>query len=78
MKQKPTAPRILTPHEDEFKKMNDEKEIDMSIPERVAYEFSKKSSAVLVLKGQNTFIATPDASVFKNEAGNRVLGNDCR
>ena len=46
----------------------------MKAAEGTAYEFARKSGTVLILKGQNTFIATPDASVFKNEAGSRVLG----
>jgi len=75
-KQKPTAPRILTPHEDEFKALIDGKEVDMNAPETVAHEFAQKSSTVLVLKGQNTFIATPDGSIFKNEAGSRALGKE--
>jgi len=73
-KQKPTAPRILTPHEDEFKALTDGKEVDMTAPETVAHEFARKSNTVLVLKGQNTFIATPDGSLFKNETGSRALG----
>ena len=47
----------------------------MTAAEGIAYEFAQKSGTVLVLKGQNTFIATPDASVFKNEVGSRVLGS---
>jgi NAD(P)H-hydrate repair Nnr-like enzyme with NAD(P)H-hydrate dehydratase domain len=73
-KQKPTAPRILTPHEDEFKTLTDGEEIDMTKPELLADEFARRSGTVLVLKGQNTFIGTPDGSVFKNEAGSRALG----
>ena len=46
----------------------------MTKPENVAYEFARKSTTVLALKGQNTFIATPDGSVYKNEAGSRALG----
>jgi hypothetical protein len=46
----------------------------MNAPETFACEFSRKSNTVLVLKGQNTFIATPDGSIFKNEAGCRALG----
>lgn len=46
----------------------------MNAPEAVACEFARKSGAILALKGQNTFIATPDGSVYKNEAGSRALG----
>jgi hypothetical protein len=46
----------------------------MTAPESVADEFARQSNAVLVLKGQNTFIATPGGSIFKNEAGTRALG----
>jgi NAD(P)H-hydrate repair Nnr-like enzyme with NAD(P)H-hydrate dehydratase domain len=46
----------------------------MSAPESAANEFAQQSHTVLVLKGQNTFIATLDGSVFKNEAGCRALG----
>ncbi|CAF1050749.1 unnamed protein product [Adineta ricciae] len=74
IKQKPTAARILTPHEDEFKALRNGKEVDMTAPEPVANEFAQQSNAILVLKGQNTFIATPEGSVFKNEAGSRALG----
>ncbi|CAF1412372.1 unnamed protein product [Adineta ricciae] len=74
IKQKPAAARILTPHEDEFKALRDGKEVDMTAPEPVANEFAQQSNAILVLKGQNTFIATPEGSLFKNEAGSRALG----
>ena len=46
----------------------------MAAAESVAYEFAQNSGAVLVLKGQNTVIASPDGSVFKNEGGSRALG----
>lgn len=46
----------------------------MTAAESVAYEFTQKSGAVLVLKGQNTVITSPDGSVFKNEGGSRALG----
>jgi hypothetical protein len=46
----------------------------MKAPESVAREFAQKSSTVLVLKGQNTYIATPEGSIFKSEAGSRALG----
>jgi NAD(P)H-hydrate repair Nnr-like enzyme with NAD(P)H-hydrate dehydratase domain len=46
----------------------------MTAPETVAHEFARKSNTILVLKGPNTFIATPDGSIFKNEAGSRALG----
>ncbi|UJR29037.1 hypothetical protein I4U23_010252 [Adineta vaga] len=74
IKQTPIAPRILTPHEDEFKALRDGKKTDMSALESVAEEFARQSNAILVLKGQNTFISTPEGSIFKNEAGSRALG----
>ena len=74
IKQKPTAPRILTPHEAEFRALRDGKKVDMAAPELIANEFAQQSNTILVLKGQKTFIATPEGSVFKNEAGSRALG----
>lgn len=46
----------------------------MDAPEKDAYEFAQKSNTILVLKGQNTFIATPERPIFKNEAGSIALG----
>lgn len=67
-------PRILTPHIDEFKSLNNGEEIDPNDAEKVAEKFAKDSNTILVLKGEKTVIAEPKGSLYRNEAGSRVLG----
>ena len=55
--------------------MTDRQDIDTSELESIAEDFSRQSNAILVLKGQNTIIAAPDGSIFRNELGSRALGN---
>ena len=54
--------------------MTNSQDIDTSKLESIAEEFARQSHTILVLKGENTIIATPDGSLFKNQAGSRALG----
>jgi hydroxyethylthiazole kinase-like uncharacterized protein yjeF len=63
------AASILTPHPKEFERLvgkwtNDFERLNKQI------QFAKEIKAVVVLKGANTSIATPEGEVFFNSTGN--------
>lgn len=62
---------ILTPHDGEFARLNG----DLSDGDRVtaARSFAQKYGVILVLKGHNTIIATPQGNVLVNTTGNSGL-----
>jgi hydroxyethylthiazole kinase-like uncharacterized protein yjeF len=64
---------ILTPHPKEFERLFGK---CSSGYERIkkASEFSKKTELIIVLKGANTLIATPDGRLFFNSTGNSGMG----
>ncbi|BCM91021.1 bifunctional NAD(P)H-hydrate repair enzyme Nnr [Abditibacteriota bacterium] len=70
------APRILTPHAKEFEVLanlslegaDDEKRA------KIAADYARAQKVILVLKARTTFVASPDGTVYRNEAGSRALG----
>lgn len=60
---------ILTPHPGEFKRLVGEWKDDYDRL-NLQIDFAKKHKVIVVLKGANTSIATPDGSVFFNSSGN--------
>jgi NAD(P)H-hydrate epimerase len=60
---------ILTPHPKEFERLAGKTEDSFSRLNRQV-EFSKTHICIVVLKGANTSITTPDGNVFLNSTGN--------
>ena len=67
-----TAFTIITPHEGEAKKLGYEIKDPKDRP-RVALEMAKKLHVIVVLKGNNTLIASPDGTVITNKSGGPEL-----
>ena len=69
------APRILTPHAVEFESLSGQK-VPSELEKRaeIAKEFAVKNGVVLVLKGSQTLIASPEGELWHNESGSRALG----
>ncbi len=65
---KPPAPRILTPHEGEFKRLG-------VLEDRLesARNFAAEHQVILVLKGYRTIIAHPDGRAYVNPTGSPAL-----
>lgn len=65
------APVIITPHFKEMSRLchTTVKSIEQN-PVKYASEFSKQNSCIVVLKGANTVIASPDGRIFFNTTGN--------
>lgn len=62
---------VLTPHAGEFAHLMDlEKEEVQERAEDLAVEAARELNAVMVLKGAETFIATPDGDCLRNRRGN--------
>jgi len=70
------APRVLTPHAKEFEALANLSLEDADDEKRakIAADYARAQKVVLVLKGRITFIAAPDGTVYRNEAGSRALG----
>ena len=72
-----TRPRhaVLTPHPGEMATVCGlgSREVTARAPD-LAREFAAKLGCVLVLKGEVTFIASPDGRLFESTAGNHGLG----
>lgn len=72
-----TRPRhaVLTPHPGEMATLSkrDPREVTRRAPD-LARAFAAELGCVLVLKGEVTFIATPDGRLFESTAGNHGLG----
>jgi ADP-dependent NAD(P)H-hydrate dehydratase / NAD(P)H-hydrate epimerase len=69
------APLVLTPHEGEMLRLlgtADRGALRERV--RVAGEFARAHSLILVLKGARTLVAAPDGRVFVNPTGNAGLG----
>lgn len=68
------APKILTPHTGEFRRLLHKKEIpDENNSKnrcRVAKNFAKRYQCVLVLKGHRTVVADPSGACYINTTGN--------
>jgi len=64
----PPAPRILTPHPGEFRRL-------ASLDDRVddARKFAETNRVILVLKGQRTVVAHPDGRVAINPTGTPAM-----
>ncbi len=70
------AARILTPHAKEFEALSNIS-LDGADDEKrakIAADYARAQKVVLVLKGRVTFVAAPDGTVYRNEAGSRALG----
>jgi NAD(P)H-hydrate epimerase len=68
---KAKAPLVLTPHPGEFAHMSGLKIEDVETNRiEAAIAFSRKSGAILVLKGVPTVVAEPDGEIFINTTGN--------
>lgn len=71
-----TAPGslVLTPHVGEFQRL-----VDETLPEKradlkpLARRFAKQHGVTLVLKGQPTYVARPEGSIYENKTGNPGL-----
>ncbi|RYX83219.1 NAD(P)H-hydrate dehydratase [bacterium] len=70
------ATRILTPHAKEFEVLSNISLADADDEKRakIASDYARAQKVILVLKGRTTFIASPDGTVYRNEAGSRALG----
>ncbi len=71
-KEKPSAPRIFTPHEGEMEALTGK-----TLGEdhaKAALSFAKSRGVTLALKGSETLIAGPDGTIYRNTAGSRALG----
>lgn len=70
------APRVLTPHAKEFETLSNIslEGADHDKLAKIAADYARAQKIVLVLKGRVTFVAAPDGTVYRNEAGSRVLG----
>lgn len=66
------APRILTPHDAEFKAVS-AAEVGEDRAQ-TASDFAQRVGATLVLKGHQTLISTPEETPIENESGTRALG----
>ena len=60
---------ILTPHPGEFKRLTGDWKDDLDKLQK-QLEFSKANKVVVVLKGANTSVSTPDGKVYFNSTGN--------
>lgn len=70
------APRVLTPHAKEFETIANLSLEDADDDKRakIAADYARAQKVVLVLKGRVTLVATPEGTVYRNEAGSRALG----
>ena len=65
---------ILTPHPGEMAKLTGHTVAQIQTdPVRIASDYAAKTSAVVVLKGHHTIIASPDGTVYENHTGNAGL-----
>jgi len=65
---------IMTPHHGEMAQMLDLDVADVSSrPLELAREFAQRSGVVLVLKGAQTYIATPEGEAWVNKEGSAGL-----
>ncbi len=66
---------ILTPHAGEMASLLElDREVVLERPLEIARAAAAQLGAVVVLKGQRTFIVGPDGTSFENTAGNLGLG----
>ncbi len=69
------APRVLTPHAQEFATISgQEVGDDDDEREKAATTYAQKAGATLALKGHHSLVAAPDGEVYRNESGTRALG----
>ena len=67
--------KILTPHPGEMARLTGlSKDEIQKNRKKVAQDFSKRFECVLVLKGQQTVVASPDGKVYVNTTGNSGMG----
>ncbi len=64
---------ILTPHTGEFQRLAGELPSERSALKDVASSFAEDHTVTLVLKGQPTYVAHSDGSVYENTTGNPGL-----
>ena len=65
---------IFTPHMGEFSVLcGYDVETIMKNREEIALEFAKKRDLVLVLKGPETLVVSPDGRIYRNDSGNAAL-----
>ena len=69
----PPAPRILTPHPGEFRRLRPGAALDGEARVDQAREFARTHQVTLVLKGFRTLIAQPDGQVYVNPTGSPAL-----
>ena len=66
---------VLTPHAGEMAQLWDTDRAEVQRrPLEIARAAAKELSAIVVLKGETTFVATPDGDAFVNRAGTGGLG----
>jgi len=64
-----TANTILTPHPGEFKRLAGDWKNDLEKLQKQS-EYSKQYKVIVVLKGANTSISSPDGKIYFNSTGN--------
>ena len=69
---KHAGPRVLTPHEGEYSRINDINFERRSDIEQDAIEFARRSQTVIVLKGPQTLVTDGERS-YSNESGNEGM-----
>jgi hydroxyethylthiazole kinase-like uncharacterized protein yjeF len=69
----PPAPRILTPHPGEFRRLRPDAALDGEARVDHAREFAQTHQVTLVLKGFRTLIAHPDGQVHINPTGSPAM-----
>ena len=69
------GPRVFTPHPGELSRILGRPAEDLAAEaESVARGFARERRCVLVMKGAQTLIASPDGRLLRNMAGSRALG----
>ena len=68
------CPLVVTPHIAEFAGMINQS-VDAIIDHRIEYalQFAKEHKLIVVLKGSNTIVASPNGDVYVNQSGNQAL-----
>lgn len=65
---------ILTPHMGEFAALCHKKISEIKKNrEEIAVNYAKENSVILVLKGKNTLVVSPEGEVYVNDSGNEAL-----
>ncbi len=69
---KSPAPRVLTPHVGEFRRLIGSNETDRASLELQAHQFAAMTGAIVLLKGHHSFV-TDGEHQFRNSTGNSAM-----